>query len=127
MKYFKKGLCRIAQVMSNVLFNYYVISSIFVSSLLVMNSPRLMAAVIIPELIQSIETSQFNPPSPDPSGIVYLPSEDALLISDGEVNEMPQLFPVGQDMSQISNVFKVNRSGELLATFFNTFAYCVFR
>jgi hypothetical protein len=39
-------------------------------------------------LIQTIDTSLFSPPSPDPAGIAYLDSSNALLIADSEVNEM---------------------------------------
>jgi hypothetical protein len=40
-------------------------------------------------LIQTIDTSQFSPPSPDPAGITYLDSSNTLLVCDSEVNEMP--------------------------------------
>lgn len=39
-------------------------------------------------LIQTIDTSLFSPPSPDPAGIAYLDSSNALLIADSEVDEM---------------------------------------
>ncbi|MDX1415383.1 MAG: tandem-95 repeat protein, partial [Candidatus Promineifilaceae bacterium] len=39
-------------------------------------------------LVQTINTYQWSPPSPDSAGIVYLPDSDSLLISDSEVNEM---------------------------------------
>jgi hypothetical protein len=39
-------------------------------------------------LVQSIDTSLFDPPSPDPAGIVYLDPFNRLLVSDSEVNEM---------------------------------------
>ena len=38
-------------------------------------------------LVQSIETSLFAPPSPDPAGITYVPISNQLLVSDSEVNE----------------------------------------
>ena len=40
-------------------------------------------------LVQSVLTSLWSPPSPDPSGLAYDPTSNNLLISDGEVNEMP--------------------------------------
>jgi hypothetical protein len=40
-------------------------------------------------LVQAIQTSRFPQPSPDPSGIVYLPEIDRLLIADSEVDETP--------------------------------------
>ena len=39
-------------------------------------------------LVRTYNTWQFNPPSPDPSGIVWLPYRNQLMISDGEVEEM---------------------------------------
>jgi len=44
------------------------------------------------QLIRTSLTSTFNPPSPDPSGIAYIPDTNSLLISDGEVDEMPVYF-----------------------------------
>ncbi|MCB0190947.1 MAG: hypothetical protein KDJ65_03285 [Anaerolineae bacterium] len=60
-------------------------------------------------LVQTTNTSAYNPPSPDPSGVVYLPNSDSLLISDGEVNEM-SIF-TGE------NIFETNLSGNLLGTY----------
>ncbi|HXW00558.1 MAG TPA: SdiA-regulated domain-containing protein, partial [Anaerolineae bacterium] len=51
-------------------------------------------------LIRTILTSQFSPPSPDPSGIAYLPASGTLMIVDGEVDEMP-IF-AGDSMWQTS-------------------------
>jgi hypothetical protein len=42
----------------------------------------------VPPLVQTIQTSLWDPPSPDPSGGAYIQSSNNLLISDGEVNEM---------------------------------------
>ena len=57
-------------------------------------------------LIQTIDTSQFVPPSPDPAGISYRSDTDTLLISDSEVNEMPIFAGV--------NLFDTDRFGLLL-------------
>ncbi|MBD2194976.1 MULTISPECIES: SdiA-regulated domain-containing protein [Calothrix] len=54
-----------------------------------------------PILVQTIYTSTFAPPSPDPSGIVYISHLGSLLISDGEVDEMPLIFQ-GKNMFQVS-------------------------
>ncbi|GAB2651874.1 hypothetical protein GCM10009743_30080 [Kribbella swartbergensis] len=40
-------------------------------------------------LVRTIDTSAWNPPSPDPAGIAYIPSSGRLLVSDSEVEEMP--------------------------------------
>jgi hypothetical protein len=47
-------------------------------------TPTIVAATYV----QTIHTSQYAPPSPDPSGIVYLAASDRFLISDSEVDEM---------------------------------------
>ena len=62
-----------------------------------------------PTLIQTIDISSLNPPSPDPAGITYLDSSGTLLISDSEVNEIPSLFTG-------DNLFEVTLSGSLNST-----------
>ena len=64
-------------------------------------------------LVQTIDSSQFSPPSPDTSGITYLKSADALLISDSEVTEIPSLF------SGV-NIFESTVSGVLQNSFSTT-------
>lgn len=59
-------------------------------------------------LIQTIDASQFVPPSPDPAGITYLANVDLLLVSDSEVNEM--------GIYQGVNLFRVTRGGTLVGT-----------
>ncbi|MGH3384860.1 MAG: PKD domain-containing protein, partial [Nocardioidaceae bacterium] len=54
-------------------------------------------------LVRTTDTSQFNPPSPDPSGLAYLPGADRLFIADGEVDEMP--------IFEGANFFRTTRSG----------------
>jgi len=51
----------------------------------------------------TIDTSLYNPSSPDPAGIVYLAATDRFLISDSEVDEMP--------LYQGSNLYMATRSG----------------
>ena len=50
-------------------------------------SPASAAEVVHPTLVQTIDTTRFTPYSSDPSGIVYLPTQDRLLIGDSEVDE----------------------------------------
>jgi hypothetical protein len=61
-------------------------------------------------LLQTVLTSEFDPPSPDPSGVDLInPTQNGpLLISDGEVNEMPLFENV--------NLYDVSTSGSLLGT-----------
>ena len=56
-----------------------------------------------PTLVQTIDTSTYSPSSPDPSGIVYMPAQDRLLISDSEVNET--------GLYQGFNLFTATRTG----------------
>ncbi|MAT97536.1 MAG: hypothetical protein CL608_10375 [Anaerolineaceae bacterium] len=56
------------------------------------------------------QTSGFSPPSPDPSGIAYLSGSNSLIISDGEVNEMPPYFTG-------DNLFESSLPGNLLNTY----------
>ena len=39
-------------------------------------------------LVRTYQTWQWSPPSPDPSGITWIPDRQQLLVSDGEVDEM---------------------------------------
>lgn len=64
-------------------------------------------------LIQTIYTSEWSPPSPDPAGIAYLPSSNTLLVSDSEVNEMPALFTG-------VNVFETTLNNSPVATYSTT-------
>jgi hypothetical protein len=50
--------------------------------------PASAEPVVQAQLVQTIDTSAFDPPSPDPSGLAFLPSGQ-LLMSDGEVDETP--------------------------------------
>jgi uncharacterized protein YjiK len=61
------------------------------------------------ELINTFDTSQFDPASPDPSGITFIPPSNTLLISDSEVNETAIFEGV--------NLFEVTLSGSLVNTF----------
>lgn len=78
--------------------------------------PVLLAATIateIPPLLQTVLTSQFTPPSPDPSGIEFLPPNGPLLISDAEVEEM--------SIYQGVNLFEVSTAGTQVGTGDTTF------
>ncbi len=68
-----------------------------------------LAASYTSTLVQTIDTSAWSPPSPDPAGIVYLPDSDTLLVSDCEVNEMT--------IYAGANEFESTLTGNLLSTF----------
>ncbi len=67
-----------------------------------------LVAAVTPLSIRTVQTSAYNPPSPDPSGVTYLPGVDRLVISDGEVDEMP--------IFRNANLFTSTRPGALTAT-----------
>jgi len=69
----------------------------------------LTAGSVQATLVRTIDTSQFSPPSPDPTGIAYLPTVNTLLIGDSEVEEMPDLFTG-------DNLFEATLSGSLVNT-----------
>jgi hypothetical protein len=56
-----------------------------------------------PSTVTTTDTSLWSPPSPDPSGVTYIPASDRLLVSDGEVDEMP--------LYQGANLFTALRTG----------------
>jgi uncharacterized protein YjiK len=69
-------------------------------------------AALAASLVQTIATSAFSPPSPDPSGVDYVAPLDSLLVSDGEVDEMA--------VYQGANVWEVSRTGAVRRTFTTT-------
>ncbi len=69
----------------------------------VLTSDFQLAANVDPSNVRIVETSEFDPPSPDPSGIAFLPSADRLFIVDGEVDEM--------GIFEGSNFFETTRAG----------------
>lgn len=70
--------------------------------------PQVQAAAVNLAFVQTIDASQWSPPSPDSSGIAYLPNANALIVSDGEVNEMPIYTGV--------NVWHVTTGGSVVST-----------
>jgi uncharacterized protein YjiK len=60
-------------------------------------------------LVRTTNTNRYSPPSPDPSGLTYLPGSGTLLISDGEVNEIPRLFTG-------DNLYETTLGGNLIST-----------
>ena len=67
--------------------------------------------VVIPELVQVINTGQFSPGSPDPAGIVYMPGSDRMQIVDAEVDETTGAGYHGVNMWQITRTGTVTGTG----------------
>ncbi len=68
-----------------------------------------LASSCVATLVQETLLSQLIPPSPDSSGITYEATNGLLVISDGEVEELPALF-TGE------NIFETDLSGNLVST-----------
>jgi hypothetical protein len=62
------------------------------------------AALVDATLIATRSTSTWERPSPDPSGITYNPQSGQLIISDGEVDEMPLYAGTNLFVSSLSGV-----------------------
>ncbi len=67
-----------------------------------------MADTYTSNLINTIDTSQFLPPCPDPCGVEYIAGSNSLMIVDSEVEEMT--------IWAGSNLYESSLSGELLNT-----------
>lgn len=88
-------------------------TSAFATNLLPVAANRLYLPIVVATTtngtVQTVNASAGLVPSPDPSGIAYIPTLNQLLICDGEVDEMSGLFTG-------ANLFETNLSGSLLAT-----------
>jgi uncharacterized protein YjiK len=76
------------------------------------HTPAAAVAAATAVHVRTIDTSKWNPPSPDPSGITYWPRRDHLIAVDGEVEEM--------DIWENANVFEATRAGSLVRTYDTT-------
>ena len=65
-------------------------------------------ASVTPSSVRSVATSSYSPPSPDPSGVAYLPGLDRLMVVDGEVDEMA--------IFDGANMFVTTKAGSLSTT-----------
>lgn len=68
-------------------------------------------AVDVATLVQTIDTSKWSPPSPDPSGVTYRPSTDRLLVADSEVDEVTGAGYHGVNLWTITRGGKVTDTG----------------
>ena len=73
-----------------------------------LEAPAAAAAEFVSTLIQTTDTSEFTPPSPDAAGLAYINLSATLLLSDSEVNEMP--------IFSEDNLFEMTASGNLIGT-----------
>ncbi|HSF18384.1 MAG TPA: hypothetical protein VLK65_22835 [Vicinamibacteria bacterium] len=77
-------------------------------------APAAMLPSTTASLVQTIDTSQFVPPSPDPSGLSFSDASGNFFVADSEVDEMPIYAGV--------NVFEMTTSGNVVSTF-NTLSF----
>lgn len=75
--------------------------------------PAAQSVSNVATVIQTIDTSQFVPPSPDTSGIAYLPLSGTLLLSDSEVNELNGDPPGEPNLFTGDNLFEMTLAGVL--------------
>lgn len=66
------------------------------------------ADTVVATLVNTIDTSAWIPPSPDPAGITYNPFTNTLFVVDSEVDEMP--------IFQGKNVYETTLTGTLVST-----------
>ena len=74
-------------------------------------APATSAPVVTATLVQRIDTPTFVPSSPDPSGIVYLPALDQLMICDSEVDETTGAGYHGVNLWRITRTGAVQDTG----------------
>jgi uncharacterized protein YjiK len=71
-------------------------------------SPAVASPQVVPAyLVNTIDTSRWDPPSPDPAGLAYLPHTGHLFVVDSEVNEIPKHF-------RGFNMFETTTRGDLV-------------
>ncbi|MEJ2353882.1 MAG: hypothetical protein P8Y03_29260, partial [Anaerolineales bacterium] len=63
-------------------------------------------------LIRTTDMAALSPPSPDPSGLTYLPNSNTLLVSDGEVEETVN----GVTHFQGANLWELTLGGDIVRT-----------
>ena len=65
----------------------WIACALVLASVVALPAATASADTVRLKLVKTFRTSTFAPPSPDPSGIVYMPGRDRLLIADSEVDE----------------------------------------
>ncbi|MEX0985643.1 MAG: Ig-like domain-containing protein [Actinomycetota bacterium] len=62
-----------------------VVAAVFLVPLV--QTPIAKADTVVASLVRTLDASTWNPASPDPAGIAYLPGVDGMMIADSEVDE----------------------------------------
>ena len=63
-------------------------------------------------VVRTVNMANLNPPSPDPSGVTYLPFSNSLLVTDGEVEEVTNNITHFRG----ANVWEMTLSGSIIRT-----------
>jgi hypothetical protein len=71
--------------------------------------------VVTANLVRTIDTSTFQPASPDPAGITYMPEIDRLMMADSEVDEQTGAGYHGVNMWELTRAGGVSGTGTTLA------------
>jgi Putative Ig domain len=76
-------------------------------------TPEVALAVptITATLVRMTDTSKWSPPSPDPSGVVYMPGRDRLEVTDSEVDETTGAGYHGVNLWQTTRTGSVTDTG----------------
>lgn len=95
-------------------FSIQLISAVLAAAILTVSAGNLFQVhaqvpIVQATLVRTIDTSQWSPASPDPSGLAYWPGRNSLLVSDAEVEEMPPYY-TGK------NIFESSPDGNLIGT-----------
>ena len=75
-------------------------------------APRATAADFTSSLVRTVDLAALAPPSPDPSGLAYLPGSNTLLMTDGDVEEVVD----GVTHFQGANVWELTLGGSIVRT-----------
>jgi uncharacterized protein YjiK len=70
------------------------------------------AGTFTSSLVRTTNMAAISPPSPDPSGLAFLPNSNRLMVSDGEVEETVS----GVTHFQGANVWELNLNGSVIRT-----------
>ena len=94
----------------NRLFLLCSVFSVFLTFVFLTSRVRTTYGVdtVVATLVNTVHTSTWSPPSPDPAGITYNPFTNTLVVVDSEVDEMP--------IFEGKNVYETTLDGTLVST-----------
>jgi hypothetical protein len=108
-------MCFVRTLAASLALGCSTLSFVLVSARDVAAAGASSAPVVSATLVQRIDTSAWDPASPDPSGIVYMPGPDRLMVADSEVEETTGAGYHGVNLWQITRGGAVQSTGTTLA------------